>query len=179
MRLTGNTRLMKLHGGENITIKRTVNEGETANGLPAAATNPGCGLIRMGDSSFSYREGTMSIVVHEIAHNWDESSENPDFYSFSRQSDWRGRSAWEWFTGKSGGSGYNTSADGWHYYRATAEFARDYGRVNPKEDWATCWELYWWARRGDSPIGLADANYIRLADKMSVIDAFFAKMRAT
>ncbi|MBN1124693.1 MAG: hypothetical protein JXA82_06785 [Sedimentisphaerales bacterium] len=55
-------------------------------------------------------------VIHEIAHNWDESAEqNPYWSQFSKLNK------------------ESSSLD---------DFARKYGMKNPKEDWATCWEAY-------------------------------------
>jgi Ca2+-binding RTX toxin-like protein len=84
-----------------------------------------------------------STVVHEFAHNWDSAKE----ISAVRPAV---QGIWSNFLARSGWtqsqpanlSLYYRSSDGAWWYLRSAEFARDYGRANPFEDWATVWERY-------------------------------------
>lgn len=61
-------------------------------------------------------DAAKNVVIHEIAHNWDGSWGEPNAYwdAFNRLHE-------------------NSSRDN--------DFARNYGRTNAKEDWATLWEV--------------------------------------
>jgi hypothetical protein len=82
-----------------------------------------------------------STVFHEIGHFWDESGEIRSNADFRAISDWRG----------SASPGYRVSGDGDWFYRNDATFARDYGRSNPREDFATTFAAYFLDTTGRSP----------------------------
>ena len=77
------------------------------------------------------RSGIMDTVIHEIGHNYDETNENPTFGTFNEISRWR-RVGGEWT------------------YEPGTEFAREYGKTNPVEDFATSLEVYFSGFRAPS-----------------------------
>lgn len=114
---TGNTKLLKLSGGGEVTIRRVVDLGATT-----LAINYGDGTIEIADLTFD-DDDAPATIIHELGHNWDTDDENPtarDFFELSRWRDVRG---------------------GWTH-DPDAVFASDYGETNPYEDFATSFEVY-------------------------------------
>ena len=83
--------------------------------------------------------------IHEIAHNWDGSP---------RESTEENHELWDAYDRLS-----ETSTD-------PEDFAREYGRTNEQEDWATMWEVY---VTGQIP---ADRTW-KFYDKLDLVDRFF------
>lgn len=111
------------------------------------------------DENDQERSEDMSLVViHEIAHSWDSQFEIQQVVP-SRASIWNtflSRSGWETFNPGSGHTrapaqtqepfdrtyvapNYEINTHTW-WRDSSAEFSRNYGTTNPKEDWATTWE---------------------------------------
>lgn len=122
---------------------------------PKGSDNPpawnGSGVITMNDGAFTSLRRFGRMVVHELGHNWDR--EGPSWQTFLSQSGWMQIVSpidWIWAAEK--------IADGWvmterynetWIYDPTALFYNDaggnaYGRTHPCEDWATCWEGYFY-----------------------------------
>ena len=74
-----------------------------------------------------------TLTVHEVGHNWDTES------SFYQQ--WLSLSGWEanipGFHDVFPPAGKVKSDDGGWWHNSNAQFARDYGKMNPMEDWST------------------------------------------
>jgi hypothetical protein len=82
-------------------------------------------------------------VLHEIGHNWDEGGENDTVEDF------RAISGWDSDEGLAELPNYQLSGDGdWAHY-TNAEFTRNYGRTNPREDFAECFGIYWLHQLGE------------------------------
>ena len=116
---TNNTRLLKFAEGDTIVFRRVASLGDDT-----LAINTGTGRIDVADLAFN--EPTLDAhetVIHELAHNWDEPDENPSFGEFNEISHWR-RPTGEW------------------EYDESVAFAREYGKTNPVEDFATSVEVY-------------------------------------
>ncbi|MEA2707892.1 MAG: hypothetical protein QOF78_493 [Phycisphaerales bacterium] len=116
---TGNTRLLKFASGDTMVLRRVASLG-----VDTMAINDGNGEIKIADLAFT--ETTIpewATIIHEIGHNWDETDENPSFGTFNEISHWR----------RVGGQ--------WQFQPGTL-FARDYGKTNPVEDFATALEVY-------------------------------------
>jgi Ca2+-binding RTX toxin-like protein len=116
---TNNTRLLKFTDGDTIVIRRVADLGEDT-----LAINTGTGRIDVADLAFN--EPTLDphvTLIHELAHNWDEPDENPSFGEFNEISHWR-RPTGEW------------------EHDPSVPFAREYGKTNPVEDFATSVEVY-------------------------------------
>ncbi|MBM4072894.1 MAG: calcium-binding protein [Planctomycetes bacterium] len=95
------------------------------------------------ESSDAANRSVRGTVIHEIGHNWDDTAgeDNPYFDRFETLHD---RS------------------------RNSNDYARDYGQTNAKEDWSTCWQVYFGYSSGpESPSSIFQA-------KMATVDAFFS-----
>jgi hypothetical protein len=86
--------------------------------------------IAMTDVAMATPDAALATVFHEIAHNWNYEANNPLYKDFLALSGWR----------RNGGPGFTRSTDGQWHYRSDARFFDDYGRTNPWEDFATCFE---------------------------------------
>lgn len=108
----------------------------------------------------------VSTMVHEIAHNWD--SESGGFWTT-----FKSKSAW---TNQNPNSGnYYRSTDGKWWYHKNSVFARDYGRTNPYEDFATAMQVYHqiYLQYGRAGIYDTPAYNSGIAGKLQVIDSLF------
>jgi hypothetical protein len=159
---TGNTRLLKTNLGWDLTFNRA---GSPATNTSAAASIGGwnSGIGSMTFTQFSIGQGERNIqrvVLHEIAHNWDD--EGAYWDRFKRESGWEGNIpiVHDLFAP----DGKVKSDDGGWWRDADADSAREYGRMNPMEDWATMWEAYF------------GYNGTNVSDKAEVLDDFFAHM---
>jgi Ca2+-binding RTX toxin-like protein len=120
---THNTKFFKRASGSDIAILRVFDLGPDT-----LAQNLGDGRIEIADLTFELDEAG-STIAHELAHNWDTNDENPTFGDFIEISRWR-RRVGRWT------------------YDPDADFANDYGRTNPYEDFATSFEVYFDQSKG-------------------------------
>jgi Glucose-regulated metallo-peptidase M90 len=150
---TGNTRLLKTSGGGSLTFHMA---GDAA-GSPAGGWNSGGGTITLTNAGAASDLSTQNVTIHEIAHNWDDES---PFYA-----GWLALSGWErnipgWHDAFPP-AGKVKSGDGGWWHNSNAQFARDYGKMNPLEDFATSWEAFF---------GFDDTQ---VTAKMTHLQAFF------
>lgn len=160
--ITGNTRLLKTATGGDLVFERAGSQlSGTAN---IGGWNSGNGYIAFTNNGMNSNSGARLTTYHEIAHNWDEAHENGRIPGFRQLSGWR----------QGGGAGLTQGGDGsnWHYLNGST-FARNYGRFNPLEDFATTWESYFDRRFHNDEYRL---NHV--AGKHAVLDSFFASLRA-
>ena len=127
VRSTGNNRLLTRGDGSDPIWIRYGSRRSGPNTV--AAWNTGSD-IAMTDVAMATPNDAISTVFHEIAHNWHYASTNAGYNGFLALSGWR----------RNGGAGFTRSTDGQWYYRSDARFYEDYGRTNPHEDFATCFE---------------------------------------
>src|SRR5262249_36569684 len=104
-----------------------------------------------------------------IGHNWDMERGDTGWNQWLALSGWQTHDSGT----ASAPTGYTLSSDGKWDYKTTAQFHRDYGRTNPKEDWSTMWEAYYEWKSGQ----LSAANVARLKTKLTYIGQFFASQR--
>jgi Ca2+-binding RTX toxin-like protein len=169
--ITNNTRMLEMspaRGGGELTFQRVIRLGATTLG-----DNNGMGRIRITDWGFNSGFPMVENVVHEIGHNWDDSTERGG----TAWNNWLGLSGWQPHN-DGGGSlfppdGFFLSLDGQWDYRANAQFHRNYGTNNPFDDLCTMWEAYFQWTTGT----LSAANVNRLRAKLDFVDAFFASQR--
>lgn len=129
-------------------------------------------------------EFAVDTIIHEIAHSWDSTREIGDTLSgqgsiwtrFLALSGWRNTAA-SGFTQASlqtlepfdiefvNGTPQARVLD-W-YFSNTADFARNYGRTTPQEDWATVWE----AALSDDP-----EDRVGIEDKIALVENFFRRI---
>lgn len=163
--LTGNTKLLKTSSGGELVFERA---GSPLNQLditePIAGWNSGNGFITFMHNGLFNNAAARMTTYRMIAHNWDEAHENGRIPGFRQLSGWR----------QGGGTGLTQGRDGsnWHYLNGS-KFARNYGRFNPLEDFATTWESYFDRRFHNNEYRL---NHV--VAKHAVLDSFFASLRA-
>jgi len=146
----------------------------------------GHGRIGMADNAFASPNSVARTVYHEIAHNWDEQSENRFVRDFRAVAGWfqtpfginpNGLIPGNWE--RAAGASWS----GWWFVDKNANldgFAWTYGKENPLEDFATSFAAYVAAATGaphagntfESPAAVSS----RLAQRFSVLDEFFASM---
>jgi hypothetical protein len=74
-------------------------------------------------------------LIHEFGHTWD--TEHSNWNNWLKLSGWRDTPPPTADAAK-----YSKSTDGQWWYLKTATFVRDYGRTNPREEFASSWESY-------------------------------------
>jgi hypothetical protein len=130
--------------------------------------------IRFADwdeSSGWYNSQYALVAVHELGHNWDSAEELASISANASQlwgnflaiSDWRD-------VNPNSPEGFTQSLDGNHWFANSSSFAENYGRTNPREDFATIWEYFF---NPDADPALATA----LQPKLSVLNGLFALLQ--
>jgi hypothetical protein len=159
-RRTLNTDLLKTSSGGELTFER---HGDHVSGRRIRGWNDDLGTIALTQIRFDGPDdGVMQTVFHEIGHNWDEQSENDDI------DDFRAISGWTEVNPRS--FRYRTSRDGNWWHLRSAAFSREYGRTNPREDFATAFAAYF-AQYGSTDYSDGDGA-IAIPDKIAAIDRF-------
>jgi Ca2+-binding RTX toxin-like protein len=130
-RATNNNRLLVQANGSDPVYIRYAGVQSGAGNVAGWNSNNG-ESISLNNSAFNFHDGAVACVIHEIGHNWDEQETNSKINAFRDLSGWRTSAA----------SGYVQSTDKQWYHRSNAEFYEDYGRTNPREDYATTFEAY-------------------------------------
>lgn len=128
---TGNTKLLKLVDGSPISFIRDDAEAGNPDTL---AFNSGDGTITLLNPAFSNAPLATITTIHEVGHNWDEGES-----ALSNFQGWLALSGWT----QTQAAGLLPSDDGEWFYNPSAQFALDYGKTNPFEDWSTAWEKYY------------------------------------
>jgi Ca2+-binding RTX toxin-like protein len=174
---TGNARLLKRSNGGNMTFLRygayipyDATDGQNdATDMRANAAGPsyvgfntGDGRVYMNDGTFTSDLAVARTTVHELAHNWQTAN--------GKFGEWKALSGW--VQTSTPNADQTLSKDGHWVYTSTAEFARDYGRTNPYEDFATSFEAYFLLQTGRLPY----TELLRLAPKLNFIGLFVTRM---
>lgn len=189
--LTGNTKLLKLSNGDEMSFIRQGKiwrpdgtEHTSVGGWNSSST----GAITLIDNTFTeipgidedVRERVLRLVYHEIGHNWDEQDENEFVDEFRSVSNWR----FEIVNGNFDANTMKMATDNnwanW-WFDPRTEFARTYGQMNPKEDFATSFAAYLMSSMGEDYRGESGANVdARMRSdgpgKFDVLDDFFASL---
>lgn len=163
---TGNTRLLKTASQGEFEIQRVASLPSYL-GLTVLAENDLAGKIRVANATFKDSLTPDTIIVHEVSHNWNDT---PTIWA-----QWKSLSGWQPHDPLQANppAGFTRSDDQAWDYRTTAKFARDYGRSNPGEDWATSWEAFYADKNGL----LSVTRKAELQTKLSFIDQFIASLR--
>lgn len=124
------------------------------------------------ESSSWYNSQYALVTVHEIGHNWDSELELETITAGAGQlwNDFVAISDWRDENPNLPGS-FTQSLDGNHWHLSSAVFAEDYGKTNPREDFATVWEYHF---NPDADPGLAGG----LASKLSVLTDLFTLLQS-
>ena len=124
-------------------------------------------LYDWDETNASENERRVLEIPREIAHSWTDAnitSVLPNrsglWHSFLNVSNWQ--------TERPPNSiiqFYAVSGDNNWYYRTRVEFAEDFSKYNPVEDWSSLWKIYF------EPGTEADIN--RLENKIDFVNDFF------
>jgi hypothetical protein len=130
---TQNDDLLELKGGKTLTFRRFTHPRKGV----AAASNDSRGTINVYNSAFEPSNDLPATIIHEVGHNWDS--------EHSRWQEWLALSGWrDTKPAVSEEAGYTkvTSKRGtwWYLTSASSDFANEYGKTNPWEDFATSFE---------------------------------------
>ena len=183
--ITNDNQLLKKADGKAVDFYRF---GQVRDIMPwgplnlMPATNSG-GNINIHDSSFYSLDHTVfkQMVYHEIGHNWDEPNENRFVRDFRAVGGWRfvplpfltnldgmeqAKNNRYWFTD------VDSDLDG---------FAADYGKTNPKEDFATSFAAWVTNYHGQTYVNKSGPEspwetQQRTEGRMEVLDQFFASL---
>jgi Ca2+-binding RTX toxin-like protein len=159
---TGDVWLLKTHTGHSITFVRQVAHPEYA-GLNTGPSDDK--RIIFYDNSFDASgEWTRQVVFHEIAHNWDDPSENGIIDEFREiggwhygEPNWQANNPWDldapWWV--------PVGDDWWRDFHAEPP-ARDYGGTSPWEDFATAFAAVMKDYIGEEYIGGEGVDIIPL-----------------
>ena len=151
----GNNTLLRLSDGSEMTYLRL---GATTSNFSGWNSD---GVIKLSDKTFSDGDNwTHQTIYHEVGHNWETT--NPDWDGFKDLSGWTE-------TDKSADANFVLSTNGDWYHETAATFARDYGKTNPKEDFATSFSAYFMDESGETYSGDGATN---IPDKIDFIDDF-------
>ena len=174
---TGNTSLLKTNSlfNNQLTFERL---GARIDGNFNAAGVNASGKIILVDPTFdgdgdgilnnsvSDEDWLMQVVHHEVAHNFD--NENTRWNEWKEISGWRSSNFWFW----EDSSDYTTSDDGDWAFLSDSVFARDYGKFNPYEDFATYFAKTMMEDTDRNYRGGSSVN----AEKAQFMDEFFAEL---
>ncbi|MGF1582869.1 MAG: calcium-binding protein [Gemmataceae bacterium] len=170
------------------TLYRGSSWSGSVGGVTSAAAVNGGSYIVYGNGTFNGSDNSaMSTIIHETAHNWDSSWEMlvnglstslwTNFYNISWSPTQPSTGSWQQAYDTRTGGDY----DAW--FDTTTAFAADtynppgpvgsdnYGKHNPREDWATSWEEYFF--RSTQGANGAVANNSAMQSKIDALDAFF------
>jgi Ca2+-binding RTX toxin-like protein len=163
-RKTGNTTLLKRENGDELVFSRL---GAITGGNFNAAGVNGSNQIWLVDGSLDGGDDWLAqVVFHEVGHNWDNDND--------RWGDWKDISGWkDFFWPWESKSGYTLSTDEDWWYTDGSTFARDYGKTNPYEDFATYFAK---VMMDDTGRTFAGSNVTNNAAKEAFMDAFFASL---
>lgn len=169
-RKTNNTTLLKTASGGQISFLRQGSQ-TSDNSFQVGGWNNGVDIV-LTDRTFSSDDRVYRVSIHEIAHNWED--ENPGWDA------WKAISGWT-TEDKSGDPNYTqglNASQTW-YHLADAGFAREYGRTNPKEDFATSMAAYFVAESGRTyefgpAQGGTESGAAAIPEKLEFLDDFFA-----
>ena len=146
---TGNTNLLKDSDGDSLLFQRIGQCGCNVAGFNSEGWFGGP-TIAMADGSFDRSKAwTHQVVFHEIGHNWE--NENPNWTEWKDLSGWeRSIPMWNWLVDTN--VKQRSTDEGW-WHRRNARFARDYGKTNPREDFATTFALHFMTEAGEGYLG--------------------------
>lgn len=177
---TGNNHFLKKSDGSDLRLVRygdifdsNGNEQTTVLGW-----NGGTDIV-MINNAFE-RGRVMETVVHEVGHNFDEQHENQFIDEFQDASGWEYIPFWGSTAGMTVAEddSYSNWYGGWYFETSRAdEFARDYGQMNLKEDFATSFTAKILTDAGLNYFNEAASSVqSRMTARFDVLDDFFASV---
>ncbi len=132
---TGDATLLETSWGNKLTfIRDAADPDDPADTL--ASNSDWTNSLTFFDNTWDGRMDPETVLFHEIGHNWDD--ENPCWSEFKALSGWNR----EWIDTSPGDEYSESTGDNHWWYHSGSEFARDYGKDNPKDDFATTFAFY-------------------------------------
>jgi hypothetical protein len=113
----------------------------------------------------------LQLVFHEIGHGWGGA--NTDWAGWQALSGWTTQAP---SPGQQANYTQSPDADVNRWYLSSSNFARNYGRTNPAEDFATSFALYFMDEVGEDYAGNGAVNAVDIPTKIAFLDAFFASI---
>ncbi|WP_165440609.1 calcium-binding protein [Rubripirellula amarantea] len=171
---TNNNALLQKANGDRVNFARY---GELTEADGDINTNVlgwnGDGNIVIIDNAID-RGRINETVIHELAHNFDEQDENIFVNVFRAAGSWTTRFRWQSTAGLT-----QADDDRWSnwYFNSGEEdaFAREYGTMNPLEDFATSVTAKILSDNGMDYFGESpDSVQTRMQERFDVLDDFFA-----
>ncbi len=133
VRRTGNNGLIN----DGMVLGR-VGTNQSGNGFTAYNS---FGTSVFSNAAFNNQNNAMRIIFHEIGHNWD--NENPYWSDFQEISGWTQAIAWWDTTPYTESIDFQWVTNQWWFKTSEDDtFARNYGKTNPMEDFATVFAAY-------------------------------------
>jgi hypothetical protein len=134
---TGDNVLLKRQDGAPINLYRygSLLDSMFQPSTKSSGWNSENGDIALLSNAFSSASNMRGVLYHEIGHNWD--NEGLSWGGFKNISGWSNK-----INAIANPSQYALSLDGAWAYRKTTNFAREYGKNNPYDDFATVFERY-------------------------------------
>ena len=178
--INGNARLLQQQIGGKAVDQTFIRLGEASIDTSIAAWNSGNGTMSYPNNTFTSDAWLYQVIYHEVGHNWDEVDENPYTKPFHNLSGWvegdPGTTRPTYFLGIPIGTesthlASTQDGDNWYYHR-DADFARDYGKFNPREDFATSFAYYFMHKYHDS-------SFEEVSYKHASIDNLFSFVKET
>ncbi|QDT11900.1 calcium-binding protein [Planctomycetes bacterium K23_9] len=179
---TDNNRLLQKHDGSELDFVRysTLSDSSGALNTSVLGWNGGDGIIILDNATWQASR-LYQTVIHEVGHNFDTTEENAFVDEFLDVGTWTYR---KWYQRESAliANGYvqavDTNYDRWFFKADSADkFAREYGTMNPKEDFATSIAAKimtdnGWRYNSESPSEVRT----RMSARFDVLDDFFASL---
>ena len=166
---TGTTRLLKTASRDEMTFLSV--GAQTSGSAQIGGWNTGS-TVAIVSLSLMSTSNVQRVVYHEIGHNWDDLSENRHVSQF--------RSVSGWIESDNTPPGYTASTgvgDRWQFLTSAAgTFARSYGMLNPKEDYATTWESYFMNAFHGGSSTLRREGLVANGAKFASLDRLFADL---
>lgn len=182
--LTNNNSLLRGRNGSDVTLLRRGGDNDRATFI--GGWNDGTRITLTAnafafDSRVAAGNNLDTLVVHEFAHFWDESHENPFVQQFRDAVGWREIAWWDFWTPRNGLTHSDGKNDWWFVTAESDQIARAYGRINPKEDFATAMTAYVMTENNirydvEGSTETVQETRSRMSDRFAILDDFFASI---
>ncbi len=124
-------------------------------------------FLEWNENSSFYNEQVVLTTIHEVGHSWDSDTEINAVLAGGVGQLWTNfTTISQWTDTNPNSSQFQQSHDGEWWYNSNSDFAYNYGRTNPYEDWATMWEAVYEAEHG--------TNHSAIANKIDIFDQLMA-----
>ena len=98
-------------------------------------------FLEWDEESAFWNDQIIRTAIHEVAHSWDSAAEINNVFAGSGDIWDSFLAVSSWTQTNPGGNDFLNSFDGQWYYHQDASFAYSYSRTNPREDFATTFEV--------------------------------------